>query len=114
MAHSRAVSVLYLLESQLILELLVFSACWCQCMGHSRAVSVFYLLESVHGSFQSCKCPLPAGASRMAHFRAVSVSTCWSQEDGSFYVSSTCWSQCMAHSRAVSIIYLLESVHGSF
>ena len=29
-------------------------------------------------------------------------------------VSSTCWSQYMAHSRAVSVPYLLESVHGSF
>ena len=49
MAHSRAVSVLYLLEpvGWLILELLVSSTCWDSRMAHSRAVSVLYLLEPV-------------------------------------------------------------------
>ena len=76
MAHSRTISILYLLEpgGWLILELLVSSTCWSQCMAHSRAVSVpLYLLEPVHVSFQSCKRPLPAGVSRMTYSRAVSV-----------------------------------------
>ena len=48
MAHSRAGSVLYLLEpvGWLILELLVSSA-GASRMAHSRAVSILYLLEPV-------------------------------------------------------------------
>ena len=81
MAHSRAVSVLYLLEpvGWLIIQ--------CECplparasgMAHSRAVSVLYLLEPVGWLIIQCECPLPAGASAMAHYTVWVSSTCWSK-----------------------------------